>query len=598
MKNLRTLDLDFTVEIDLPDEFPAIVATGEQPDSSGADAACVRISVQLDDEQPPEPVKGEFRLSCQIPISAIHGILTYPPMPGRMSMVPVNDQEFLAWTGAGLPFIDFFHRSGINQLALGLVDQLTETVIKCQPSLVDGAYRVTFSKPVFLVNGSWRDILRVSTHSVSWMDELKAYREFVDAEWPQPALPIPEFAYEPVFDTAYISDQDINQNWIFENAFTAVRLGLKTWITRDGWYTAQGDGGAGSDSSKNWKPDTGLFPEFGEHIQLVQKMGLHYLLGITPDQAGSESQAAQEYAQFEQLVSEYKPDGITLNLSGMVDPSQMTGDSNQKTGGEKVFAQLNQTIESLQAANPDILVELGGSWTNLANRRFANLYRAEGAAFNPIYNRWQAVMVRLLAPDRVVSLSPVTWGPDASLEDLAVTMINAICTVPAVSVDLNQCQQSHLNILRYWIGFYNNHRDAIVHGEFSPVFHQASLSMIQFTGEKEKIIALYEDYPLVLEAEEKPKLWLLNASTRSYIDFLTDASEGLRMVTSFNKFGEAVYTRYLRFPLTRLEVEVGGALEIGEPNPNAGLQKEQETQKPAAAAANSPVGKKKRKKHG
>ncbi len=77
-------------------------------------------------------------------------------------------------------------------------------------------------------------------------------------------------------------------------------------------------------------------------------------------------------------------------------------------------------------------------------------------------NRWHVALERLLTLDRAILLDPALWHPQDTDENNAVTLINTIISVPMVSVDLQKYKKNHLDLIRYWIGFYKEHRDTII----------------------------------------------------------------------------------------------------------------------------------------
>ncbi len=612
-KEFSALDLDFRLEVSLPDEAPAVVEVDPQPDPQAPETSILKIKIsQAGASKTQAPVKGRLKLNWSVPIVEMHGLIAFPPSQAEMGMLPMGRQKKLTWAASSLPFLALIHRSGDNRFAFGLLDQLTETEISFEQVLPEGSYAFTLEKPFGLQNSAWREIVLLSTRRIPWQETLKAYREFVDREWPQPRLPVPESAYDPIFCTWYAVLHDVTQEWVLENAYLASRLGFKTWITDYGWFLDQTSDANLGEFAGDWQPSARRFPDFAGHVAQVQQMGLRYLLWVAPAMVGKQSQAAREHAnllqqaagmQFdclspwkaqsaeliaghlERLMKDYHLDGFKLDFIDTLDPHQVPPDPDYQTAGEGEYNLLSQALDRLQAIRPDVLVEFRNSYSNLAGRRFANLYRANDTPFNPANNRWQVALLRLLAPDRAAALDPVCWGQDASLEEVAVMLINALCGVPMVSVDLGTCQPGYLNLLRYWIGFYNQHRDTLAHGEFLPEFHHNALPVIRFVGKNERILALYEDYPLTLDMQAGDAVWVLNASTRPYIDLLPDKSTGSWMVTAGDKFGSPVYTKVIALPVSRLEVPVGGSLEIAKlwksetPDPQA-TPKEKTSQKP------------------
>jgi alpha-galactosidase len=170
-------------------------------------------------------------------------------------------------------------------------------------------------------------------------------------------------------------------------------------------------------------------------------------------------------------------------------------------------------------------------------------------------------MLRLLTPDRALHMDPALWHPTETDENVAVHLINLIAAVPMVSIELDQYPQTHLDMIRYWIGFYNTHRDTIINGEFKPVLRQAYIPAIYFVGKDETLIGLYEDVPISLDGV-KGTLWILNASTRPQIDLSGAQFTGEHIVVTRDKFGRVAAEQPVIFPVQQLAVEVGGSIQI------------------------------------
>jgi alpha-galactosidase len=326
-------------------------------------------------------------------------------------------------------------------------------------------------------------------------------------------------------------------------------------------------------------------------VRAVQELGLRYVLWVGPFMIGDESWAAERYAHLlqghderlhysqlspwyaatseivgdllERLVDDYRLDGLKLDFIDAVQPTPRPQDADYATLGEGLYTTLCSAVGRLAAQHPELLIELRSSYTNFAGRGYGNLYRASDVPFNFAWNRWQVTMMRLLIPDRAAHLDPAIWHPQDSDENVAVHMINLICSVPMVSVELDCYPQSHLDLVRHWIAFYKRHRQAIVHGRFEPLLRLGHVPLIRFGGEDETIVGVYEDFAFTLAAGPLP-LWLLNATTRPYLELLPgeDGIHGSYVVTRCDKFGRVLGRSRIDFPVDRLEVEVGGYLHI------------------------------------
>jgi alpha-galactosidase len=367
------------------------------------------------------------------------------------------------------------------------------------------------------------------------------------------------------------------------NARIAADLGFRTWITDDGWFIEKGQFGDYRYAG-DWLPYAPKFPDLKAHVHAVQALGFRYLLWVSPFMVGDESAAAQRYAHLlttgqernrfknlspqrretheivgsllERLVRDYDLDGLKIDFIDSIKPGEAAPD----TLGDSLYAVLHDATEKARAVRPDLLIEFRNSYANLASRSYGNIYRCSDVPLNYTLNRWQAVMLRLLAPDRAVHLDPALWHPSESDTNVAVHLINMIVSVPMISVELDRYPQSHLDLIRCWVGFYNVHRDTIIRGEFKPVLVLGHIPLIRFKGVQETIIGLYEDVPIPLP--DQPVVWILNASTLPYV-YIEPSSDGrMRQVIVRDKFGKILSDELLPFPTTRLPVEVGGSIEI------------------------------------
>jgi alpha-galactosidase len=319
-------------------------------------------------------------------------------------------------------------------------------------------------------------------------------------------------------------------------------------------------------------------------------MGMRYILWVAPFMVGDASIAAKKYEHLmstpvanlyfsnlspwheettpyitnllERLVTDYGLDGLKIDF---VDSIHFDAERNPKESsqslGEAVYSTLKTAINRLAELKPDVLIEFRNTYANLASRQLANIYRSSDVPINFILNRWQVTMLRLLTPDRAIHFDPALWHQDDSDENVAVHLINAIISVPMVSIELEVYPQNHYDLIRYWISFYNEHRDTIIRGDFQPHFIFGHVGLIRFVGKEEQIIGLYGDIPVTIQQDPIP-LWILNASSHPYIDILSGNLDGKYSVATKNKFGETIKEETVTFPCYQLDVEVGGSLKI------------------------------------
>jgi alpha-galactosidase len=576
------LEFDFAVQ----SAHPVHAHCSVTPCTDDPDTYLIRFTAEWAGGEPFSV--GELALNWQVPLIDMHGF--YAGSPWLMDLVglPFWEVHKSAAANQGIPFAALFHRSGEGRYAFGFVDQLAETDLSCTLSESSRNYHFHWRKPLPADAGRCQETFFVSCARRPWPELLALYRRAVDAEWPQPRLAVPECAYDPVFCSWTAIHHDVSQEWVLRNARLAADLGFGTWLTDDGWFTDKASF-ADYRYTGDWQPCAAKFPDFAGHVRAVQALGLRYVLWVGPFMVGDESWAAERYAHLlhahddrlhysqlspwyaatgalvgdllERLIEDYRLDGLKLDFIDAVKPGARPSNADYATLGAGLYTALCEAVERIAARHPSLLIELRSRYTNLAARRYGNLYRASDVPFNFAWNRWQATMLRLLVPDRAVHLDPAIWHPQDSDENVAVHLINLVCSVPMVSIELDSYPQSHIDLVRHWIAFYQAHRQALVHGRFEPLLRLGHVPLIRFGSADETIVGVYEDFAFTLEAGPLP-LWLLNATTRPYLEVLPGGIQGLHQVTRYDKFGHCLGVSLVTFPVGRLPVEAGGYLRI------------------------------------
>jgi alpha-galactosidase len=590
---VRAADIDFTCMVETVDNVEIDVQ---------ATAAQVNDDTYLIHFVACTPTQAAFQIrnlqiDWTIPISDMHGLYFggYPRQ--ELSYLPFWKTTKNICANTGVPYIALINRNAENRAAFGLFDQITETAMHAELSEITRCYHFSLQKPAnkesngqtIPVTEQWQETLFVSKSRQEWSQVLQHYVQLVDEGTQLDKMPVPEHAFDPVFCTWTAMHHDISHDWILRNARLAADLGFKTWITDDGWFIETGQF-SNYHLAGDWLPSDKKFPDFREHVQAVQDLGFRYILWVAPFMVGNDSQAAQKYPHLltngqernnfknlslwheethqvvfellERLVSDYNLDGLKIDFLDSISVNSVrTAGANDTTLGDNFYHLLHGVTQKLLTLHPELLIEYRNSYANLASRSYANIYRSSDVPINFALNRWQAVMLRLLTPDRAVHLDPALWHPDEDETNVAVHLINLLVSVPMVSIELDRYPDTHLNLIRRWIGFYNSHQDTLIHGVFKPMLRWGYIPLVKFESAIETIIALYDDIPVTLDTVENT-VWILNASTQSVINILSSAQDGGYTLHTYNKFGTLTNEETVRFPLTQLTAEVGGSVKI------------------------------------
>ncbi len=586
LQRVQVAGLEFEFDLAVEAAAPVQAHSAVAPSPDDPDTYLIRFSAACAGGE--QFSAGELALRWQVPLIDMHGFFAGSPWHMDLIGLPFWEVEKSSAANHGIPFAAVFHRSGEGRYAFGFIDQLAETDLSCTLSESSRNYHFHWRKPACAHVDHYHETFFVSCARRPWPELVALYRAALDAEWPQPRLPVPACAYDPVFCSWTAIHHDVSQEWVLRNPRLAADLGFGTWLTDDGWFTDKASF-ADYRYTGDWQPCAAKFPDFAGHVRAVQDLGLRYVLWVGPFMIGDESWAAERYAHLlhahddrlhysqlspwyaattdivgdllERLIEDYRLDGLKLDFIDAVAPGPRPQDADYATLGEGLYAALGGAVERVAAQHPNLLIELRNSYTNFAGRRYGNLYRASDVPFNFGWNRWQAAMLRLLVPDRAVHLDPAIWHPEDSDENVAVHLINLICSVPMVSIELDSYPQSHIDLVRHWIAFYQAHRQAIVQGCFEPLLRLGHVPLIRFGDQKETIVGVYEDFAFTLAVDPLP-LWLLNATTRPYLELLPGGIQGPHRLTCYDKFGRTLGDSRVSFPLDRLPVEVGGYVRI------------------------------------
>jgi alpha-galactosidase len=199
------------------------------------------------------------------------------------------------------------------------------------------------------------------------------------------------------------------------NARLAADLGFRTWITDDGWFIESGQF-ANYSRAGDWQPYTPKFPDFKAHVRMVQELGFHYILWVSPFMVGKDSEAARRYAHLlttghehlgfnnlspwhaetrqvigsllEPLVRDYNLDGLKIDFLDAVSIHSVRKEgASDATLGASFYHLMKDVTDRLLAINPELLVEFRNTYANLASRSYANIYRSSDVLINFSLNR-------------------------------------------------------------------------------------------------------------------------------------------------------------------------------------------------------------------
>src|SRR5207302_9802615 len=99
-------------------------------------------------------------------------------------------------------------------------------------------------------------------------------------------------------------------------------------------------------------------------------------------------------------------------------------------------------------------------------RVYGNMFRAVDCPQDWMRNHRYTTALRLLSDSTVAQSDMQMWHPSDSPEAAAQQLLGVLFSVPQISMKLDELPESHRAMLRFWLGFWNDHRDALLDGAF------------------------------------------------------------------------------------------------------------------------------------
>jgi alpha-galactosidase len=442
----------------------------------------------------------------------------------------------------GAPVVCAYAQSGENRLTLAWSDARNPTTASTNVVEETGELlcSVTFPGP--------ETIVRLDTRPVPYHDALAA----VEAWWSSMAAyapcPVPAATREPVYSTWYGFHLGVSADAVEEQCRLARELGCGVLILDDGWQTETV--ARGYSSCGDWRPASTKFPDMREHVQRVQALGMKVLLWFAVPFVGERSEA---WADFEGKMLAYEPVAWG-GTWGVLDPrlpdlrrhlvstyeraAREWGLDGFKLDFIDEFDGVDDAVEELltevtarlRAIDPDVAIEFRQAYTGPLMRRFANMLRAFDCPNDALENRVRTLNLRLLAGSTPVHSDMLMWSPSDPAESAALQLLAVLFAVPQISMRLDRVPDEHLEMLRFWLGFWRDQRAVLLDGLLRPLRPYANYPLVLAEKDDVLVAAAY-DQELVGVERLPATTYLVNATwgDRLVLELSEPAERALRV---------------------------------------------------------------------
>ncbi|MEU7003208.1 glycoside hydrolase family 36 protein [Nonomuraea sp. NPDC046570] len=401
--------------------------------------------------------------------------------------------------------------------------------------------------------------------------------------------PTPTAARLPVYSTWYSMHQEVSAESVELQAGLAKELGCETIIVDDGWQTA--DRARGYAFCGDWEPNTTAFPDISGHVARVRELGMAYLLWYAIPFVGKHNAAFERFEgkflryldhmdaavldprypevrrflidKLAQPVEAWGVDGLKIDFvdrfatpGGDPAPGEGTDCAEVDEGVRRLLHDLDVR---LRRTAPEVLVEHRQPYTSPGLWPYANMIRATDCPLSPQENRQRTLDLRLVAGPIAVHSDMILWHPDEPAEQVAVHLINALFSVPQISVDLSAQRPDQLAAIGFWLEIFRRHLGTLQLGVLEPVQPEHGYPLVRAYDGQTTIIARYA--PLPVDVPESGELLVANADPDPRVVLF---GEGEARAEVYDCGGTLVQATDLRLETgpALIDVPLGGLLKL------------------------------------
>lgn len=395
---------------------------------------------------------------------------------------------------------------------------------------------------------------------------------------------VPELAYDPIYSTWYAYLQDVEAKELEREALLAKDMGMKTMILDDGWqktesrtfYSATGD----------WRPSPCRFPDMKRHVDAVHAAGLRYMLWLGVPMMGDEAAAfprfrdklldydedgsgvghldprfpdVREYliSTYEHVVRDWGFDGVKLDF---IDSFKQPADDpalKDMAGRDYVSVPaavdrlMKDVLVRLRRINPEVLVEFRQHYVGPAILQYGNMIRVLDCPADPTANRRRMCDLRLTSGSAAVHSDMLVWSRNESMEGAALPILNVLYSTVQYSMVLSKMNASHAAVVRHWLRFSHDHRDALLKGAFTPHHPENGYTWIEGECDREAVITTYSNANVLPIVPGQKAVYVINACLGHGVVVDSAAAATARL---FDTLGRNIGTAEVEKGLSRLPI--------------------------------------------
>ena len=247
---------------------------------------------------------------------------------------------------------------------------------------------------------------------------------------------------------------------------------------------------------------------------------------------------------YERVVGEWGFDGVKLDFIDqfvLTDEDPAAGENyagrDFRAIPDAVDQLMKDVLARLRKINPEVLIEFRQHYMGPAILQYGNMMRAADCPADPCANRRRICDLRLTSGKIAVHSDMLVWSKDETPEGAALPILNALFSTIQYSMILADIKPDHKDVIRSWLKFSQEHREALLKGAFRPHHPENGYTWIEGESASERIIASYSKDIVIPTGAADRSVIVVNATGGMGlpVDFQTSAT-----VEFYDVFGRRV----------------------------------------------------------
>jgi alpha-galactosidase len=496
---------------------------------------------------------------------------------------------------SGAPVHSLYSVGGKNSLTIAVSDAATPLDIRTgvQEKTAEIDCEIVFF--TFRINAitEYKATVRLDTRGIDFCDAIENVANWWSEECGYASADVPEAARLPMNSAWYSFHQDITGDELVRQCELSKPLGMDTIIVDDGWQTD--DNSLGYAYCGDWEIAASKIHDIHDLVDRIHNTGMKVMFWYSVPFIGKHTKSYEKFKDMvlgesyspewfvldprypevrEYLIGKYRQaienwglDGLKLDFidSFQLQPTTPVDDPRRDCESLEIGVErlLKQTMDTLTAIKPDILIEFRQKYMGPTIRKYSNMMRVGDCPNDSARNRVGVVDLRLTSGKTAVHSDMLMWNYDEPAEQAALQIVNILFGVPQISVLIDKLSEKHCNMLSFYLNYWREHRELLLDGKLSVKHPESNYSLVQSVKDSEIFAVAYADGMLKLDREYS-KIIFVNACADDclYITSVCEKAMPYRILDCCGREIACGEVKISQIP-SKFSVPLSGIVEIG-----------------------------------